>query len=63
MIRLEVQPYCQDCLNFEPSVTRPMRIPGVDDPAALTDTIVRCEWAKRCANIQKYLESKMKNGQ
>lgn len=63
MIRLEVQPYCQDCLGFESSVTSPMRIPGVDDPTALTDTIIQCKWAKRCANIQKYLERKMKNGQ
>ncbi len=58
-IKLEVRPYCSTCLDFEPDVTKPERstlysrdVPMYD---ALTDTIVKCKYANRCANLVRHL--------
>lgn len=64
MIRIEVQEYCSECCDFEPDVTRPVKMVGytpftdVTDVMGITqtDTIVRCKYAKRCENIKRYLE-------
>lgn len=61
MIRIEVQEYCSECCDFEPDVTRPVKMVGytpftdVTD-ITQTDTIVRCKYAKRCESIKRYLE-------
>lgn len=52
MIRLEVEPYCQECQDFEADVERPEcdLLFGVDyDGKTLTylqysDTIIRCKY-------------------
>lgn len=55
-IRLEVQDYCADCLDFEPDVTKPQRARTEDGEVVLqTDTIVECKYAKRCTAIKRYL--------
>lgn len=64
-IKLEVRPYCSTCLDFEPDVTKPERstlmmsvsLYSRDVPAydALTDTIVKCKYANRCANLVRHL--------
>ena len=61
MIRIEVQEYCSECCDFEPDVTRPVKMVGYTPFAdaidiTQTDTIVRCKYAKRCENIKRYLE-------
>ena len=61
MIRIEVQEYCSECCDFEPDVTRPVKMvdhrPFTDVTGITqTDTIVRCKYAKRCENIKRYLE-------
>lgn len=63
MIRLDIQPYCSNCCNFEPDVTRPEKIECDFDYGkyTITDTIVRCKFAKRCENIKKYLERQLSN--
>ena len=61
MITLEVADYCQDCLSFEADVTKPERLYACDEEVAvLGDTIVRCEYRRRCANIKRYLENQTK---
>ena len=64
MIRLVVEGYCQDCLDFTPDVANPMTACGVDfdgEPKVLhTDTVVRCKYRKRCAGIKRYLERQLK---
>ena len=61
MIRIEVQEYCSECCDFEPDVTRPVKMVGytpftdVTD-VMQTDTVVRCKYAKRCENIKRYLD-------
>lgn len=57
MIRLEVQPYCESCLDFEPDVIRPVKAMSfTDEEILISDTIIRCEHAKRCENIRRYLQ-------
>lgn len=58
MIRLEVQPYCDSCLDFEPDVIKPQKIvDSFNCTYVVSDTIIRCEYAKRCENIKRYLKS------
>ena len=58
MIRLDIQPYCEQCCDFDPDVTKPVKNTIYsDEPIVLqTDTIVRCKNAKRCEHIKRYLE-------
>ena len=64
MIRLEVEPYCQECQDFEADVERPEcdLLFGVDyDGKTLTylqysDTIIRCKYRNRCRRLSQYLE-------
>ena len=53
-IKLEVQPYCGACLDFEADVIKPNKVYSGEE-IILGDTVVRCEHARRCENIRKYL--------
>lgn len=56
-IVLDVQPYCMKCLEFEADVTKPNKGYALGTgEIILGDTIVRCEYARRCENIRKYFE-------
>lgn len=62
-IRLEVQPYCSECCDFEADVTKPERKRnGSDGELYLSDTIVRCKNFKRCEAIRRYLTNHIKEG-
>lgn len=62
MIKLEIEPYCDDCLYFDADVQRPERAilysSGVEMEytAQQSDTIVRCQHRKLCKNIKRYLQ-------
>lgn len=69
MIKLEVEPYCHECPDFDPDLQRPeqevinYREPGskrLISYVRISDTIVRCKNRIRCQKIQEYLE-KQKN--
>lgn len=51
MIVLEVEPYCQECLSFEPDVEKPEKIIGwgenKKEEYILGDTVIRCEYRNR----------------
>ena len=60
MIRIDVEEYCHACMDFSPAVIKPTRevvyTTGSPDPLVLqSDTIVQCEYRKRCEAIKKYL--------
>lgn len=60
MIELRVEDYCHDCLDFSADVKQPERLYAGDEVCAtIGTTIVRCEYAKRCASIKRYLERRM----
>lgn len=62
MIKVEVEGYCQSCLDFSPDVTEPVKIyAGGDEEITLSDTIIRCEHRRRCAGIKRYLEQQMRS--
>ncbi len=61
MIKIDVESYCQNCLDFKADVTKPERLyAGNEEVALIGDTIVRCEYRKRCAGIHRYLQQQMK---
>ena len=62
MIKIAVEDYCQQCLDFTPDVTKPERFHSIDNPDSfiLSDTVIRCEYRKRCAGIKRYLEQQAK---
>lgn len=59
-IQLEVEDYCHSCLDFKADVTKPTRIPTGDGDYIYGDTVVKCEYRKRCAGIKRYLEQRLK---
>lgn len=61
MIQLEVEEYCHSCRDFSPDVSKvEHQIVGEEEPLR-RDTIVKCEYRKRCAGIKRYLEKSMKD--
>lgn len=69
MIRIEVQPYCDNCRVFEAEVEKPeVMFREFYDPkcgctqmeTSQTDTVVRCVRRKQCENIKRYLEQQPK---
>ena len=60
MIRLDIQEYCDNCLDFSPAVDKPQKLFGSDGAVVQSDTIVTCEHATRCEMIKRYLARKMK---
>lgn len=60
MIRIDVEDYCHACMDFSPAVIKPTREVvhsfGHTEPIVIqSDTIVQCEYRKRCDAIKKYL--------
>lgn len=61
MIRVEVEGYCQQCMDFVPDVTAPERIWDKQKlEMTQTDTIIQCKHKRRCAGIKRYLEQQAK---
>ena len=60
MIELDIQEYCQACVDFLPYVEYPTKCIGENGEIVTTDTIVRCSHRRRCENIRRYLEKQVK---
>lgn len=61
MIRLDVQPYCSECFDFDPDVKRPEKIQIENQNIYIpSDTVIRCRYAKRCESIKRFLDSQNK---
>lgn len=61
MIRLDVEHYCDNCLDFKPDVQFPEKYYFGDlEPIYLDDTIIRCENRNRCKNLVRHLERRLK---
>lgn len=63
MIVLDIQPYCQDCLVFDPDVERPQKVYNLDEELIISDTVVRCSRRRTCAGIKRYLEKELSKGE
>lgn len=60
MIRLNVEEYCHQCLDFTPDVIPPARSTAENGEHIQTDTIIQCKYRKRCAGIKRFLEQQAK---
>lgn len=63
MIKLEVEDYCHECDAFEPikdekTVYDHTTMGGIC--GSHRDIVVKCQSARRCANMIRYLERKQK---
>lgn len=58
MIKLDIQPYCEDCTVFDPDVERPQKA-YTTEGVILSDTVVRCCRRKTCERIKRYLEKEI----
>ena len=55
-IRLEVQPYCEDCLDFEADVEKPaIYYANFKVVETYGDTIIRCSHRDFCERIKNYV--------
>jgi hypothetical protein len=60
MIKLDVKDYCHACMDFSADVIEPVKYEANDNHIILTDTIIQCEYRRRCEAIRKYLERQTK---
>lgn len=60
MIVVDVQEYCDECLDFRPDVKHPERLMNGLGEIIQSDTVIRCTNAGRCEGIKRYLERRMK---
>lgn len=63
MIVLDIQPYCHDCLVFDPDVERPQKVYNLDEELVISDTVIRCSRRRTCAGIKRYLEKELSKGE
>ena len=52
MIKLDVEPYCQNCNEFEAEC-----INATNEYWEPSEFIIRCKYAAKCENICNYLKS------
>lgn len=70
-IKLEIQPYCENCTIFDADVDRPRKLYKYETGATIydqyevlqTDTIIRCEHRNTCAGLMRYLEKERQKGE
>lgn len=62
-IKLDVRPYCENCMIFDADVERPTKLYGNDLPLHQTDTIVRCSRRSTCAGLTNYLRKELQKGE
>ena len=62
-IKLEVQPYCENCLVFDADVERPTKLYDGGTTLYQTDTVIRCSYRKCCAMLIRYLAEESKKGE
>ena len=63
MIKLDIQPYCEDCLMFDADVEAAHKVFNESiyiGDFRLTDTIVRCSRRKLCEGLKRHLEKEMR---
>ena len=64
MIRVDVQPYCNCCIDFTPDLKTPERVyysspDGACEYEQVSDMVVRCKYRKRCENMVRYLQKQI----
>lgn len=57
MIKIDVEDYCHQCQDFHPDAVQATKVMSANGEYILTDTLVRCEYRKRCASLMRYLSN------
>ena len=60
MIKLEVEPYCHKCGDFEAHVVKTLA-QDISGNYVVYDSIVRCEYYERCKKIANFIKEAEKN--
>ena len=61
MIKLDVKEYCHACMDFSPDVIHARKeFADFTDEIVQTNTVVQCEYRRRCEAIKEYLERQAK---
>ena len=60
MIKLGLEAYCKDCIEFTPILENRERIYFNDREAC--NNVVICQYKKRCAAIERYLRKELSKG-
>lgn len=61
MIRLEIKPYCENCMEFEADVEKPALIyADFSLYEQIGDTVIRCKHRTHCAWVMEYAEKRLK---
>ena len=60
MIRVDVEDYCQSCMDFSPDIIPPQRSFSDNGVVKQTDTIIQCKRRKRCETMIRFLEQQLK---
>ena len=63
MIKLDIQPYCEDCQIFEADVDEPIKMHSSNGEIILTDTVIRCTKRNLCHGLKRYLEKELQKGE
>lgn len=62
MIILDVEPYCNDCEEFDADVKRPQHLYGAfGEVVEKSDTIIRCKHRNLCKSLCRHLREKKDN--
>lgn len=60
-IRLEIEPYCDNCDEFQPEVNKNAAYNDLTDDLMYCDTIITCKHANMCRSIKRYLDKGRKS--
>lgn len=63
MIKLEIEEYCQECLDFTPDVEKEKLTEDdfFGDSVIYVETSIRCKNRNRCRAIMRYLKKSVDN--
>lgn len=64
MIVIDVQPYCEECINFDPDVEKHVFYTETSETGKETTiykpkTTIRCKSRRICEHIKRYLEKRI----
>lgn len=60
MIKVDVEDYCQTCMDFTSEVTKPETFHYNHGEIVRGDTVIQCKYRKRCAGLVRHLTRQVK---
>ena len=60
MIKVDVEDYCQTCMDFTSEVIKPEKLHYDHGEIVMGDTVIQCKDRKRCAGLVRHLTRQVK---